>query len=172
MLTWEGSLPNSLVRRPPWLQACSVKNKQKIENISHFTCTYTIVKILPNWKYEFRLILTWFRQNQFNMILAFSSFNQGVGVILQAWFLFLFWLLHDFFLFWIAGSLSPSFIYIKMVDKLVFFANYEFISVLLSMCLAIWKLASWRKAGMKFCSRLSGALTCLVGAKRLELQKM
>ena len=28
MLTWEGSWPNSLVRRPPWLQACSVKNKQ------------------------------------------------------------------------------------------------------------------------------------------------
>ena len=27
MLTWEGSWPNSLVRRPPWLQACSVKNK-------------------------------------------------------------------------------------------------------------------------------------------------
>ena len=28
MLTWEGSWPNSLVRRPPWLQACSVKNKK------------------------------------------------------------------------------------------------------------------------------------------------
>ena len=28
MLTWEGSWPNSLVRRPPWLQACSVKNKE------------------------------------------------------------------------------------------------------------------------------------------------
>ena len=28
MLTWEGSWPNSLVRRPPWLQVCSVKNKQ------------------------------------------------------------------------------------------------------------------------------------------------
>ena len=28
MLTWEGSWPNSFVRRPPWLQACSVKNKQ------------------------------------------------------------------------------------------------------------------------------------------------
>ena len=28
MLTWEGSWPNSLARRPPWLQACSVKNKQ------------------------------------------------------------------------------------------------------------------------------------------------
>ena len=30
MLTWEGSWPNSLVRRPPWLQACSVKNKQNV----------------------------------------------------------------------------------------------------------------------------------------------
>ena len=28
MLTWEGSWPNSLVWRPPWLHACSVKNKQ------------------------------------------------------------------------------------------------------------------------------------------------
>ena len=27
MLTWEGSWPYSLFRRPPWLQACSVKNK-------------------------------------------------------------------------------------------------------------------------------------------------
>ena len=34
MLTWEGSWPNSLVRRPLWLQACSVKNK-------HTTCPPT-----------------------------------------------------------------------------------------------------------------------------------
>ena len=31
MLTWEGSWPNSLVGRPPWLQACSVKNKTNIQ---------------------------------------------------------------------------------------------------------------------------------------------
>ena len=84
----------------------------------------------------------------------------------------LIWLLRDFFIILNSWKSLPSFIYIKMVDKLFFFANYEFISVLLSMCLAIWKLASWRKAGMKFCSRQSGALTCLVGAKRHELQKM
>ena len=43
MLTWEGSWPNSLVRRPPWLQACSVKNKQtrkvleKTKPVNHIT---------------------------------------------------------------------------------------------------------------------------------------
>ena len=34
MLTWEGSWSNSLFRRPPWLHACSVKNKQTNKNLS------------------------------------------------------------------------------------------------------------------------------------------
>ena len=33
MLTCEGSCSNSLIRRPPWLHACSVKNKQTNTNL-------------------------------------------------------------------------------------------------------------------------------------------
>ena len=44
MLIWEGSWPNSLVRRPPWLQACSVKNKQTNKNLNFdFKKTLTLL---------------------------------------------------------------------------------------------------------------------------------
>ena len=41
MLTWEGSWPNSLVWRPPWLHTCSVKNK--LLNTGFICWTYKIV---------------------------------------------------------------------------------------------------------------------------------
>ena len=41
MLTREGSWPNSLVRTPPWLHTCSVKNK--LLNTGFICWTYKIV---------------------------------------------------------------------------------------------------------------------------------
>ena len=46
MLTWEGSWPNSLVRRPPWLQACSVKNKTK--QISQWISSVLVFPLVQN----------------------------------------------------------------------------------------------------------------------------
>ena len=68
MLTWEGSWPNSLVRRPPWLHACSVKNKQPLPS-NFLVLVFMILEyVLILWtRYSFywkTLLVNWLRTKQ------------------------------------------------------------------------------------------------------------
>ena len=98
MLTWEGSWPNSLVRRPPWLHACSVKNKQKtnifvkkniIVNfiIQKLKSKYTSLQKYTNWAklinpaytYKFQLKTTinrWTRPVSCYVLIHFHVIHQ------------------------------------------------------------------------------------------------
>ena len=86
MLTWEGSWPNSLVRRPPWLQACSVKNKTK-----QFCCWIS-------WHSEKFICFIWVQDAQeiicIKIYLAMSTFMinccSTVSVLIAIAYLFIF----------------------------------------------------------------------------------
>ena len=59
MLTWEGSWPNSLVRRPPWLQACSVKNKTNKNSRSWNKNCQAVTFPKNDQKNLFSFLMTW-----------------------------------------------------------------------------------------------------------------
>ena len=93
MLTWEGSWPNSLVRRPPWLHACSVKNKQT---------NWAAEAFLNVWRWPMkqtieeksRIFSAFYQESDLNYRLLgglicdqfrFNSSSKGVNVMVLEW---------------------------------------------------------------------------------------